>query len=94
MSSNSLVRFIRSCPTCGRRIQIRGSLLGRVVACGHCNAEFVASSSDEMPGQVDEATRLMERVDSMLSQSQAGLVASQAAEVPKAPVSNHMTGQS
>jgi len=74
MNSNSLVRFTRSCPTCGRRIQIRGSLLGHVVACRHCNAEFVATATDEVPGQVDDATRLMQRVESMLSRSQAAIV--------------------
>ncbi len=74
MNSNSLVRFTRSCPTCGRRIQVRGSLLGRVVACRHCKAEFVATAADEMPGQVDDATRLMQRVESMLSRSQAAIL--------------------
>lgn len=85
MNANSLVRFVRSCPTCGRRMQIRGSLLGRMVTCRHCNAEFVATSSDEAPGQVDEATRLMERVESMLSQSQNGLVANGAKAPEAAP---------
>ena len=75
MHTNSLVRFVRSCPTCGRRIQIRGSLLGRVVACRHCNAEFIATAADELPGQVDDATRLMERVESMLSRAQTDIVA-------------------
>ncbi len=74
MSTNSLVRFTRSCPTCGRRIQIRGSLLGRVVACRHCNAEFVASASDDAPGCIDDAKRLMDRVESVLSRSQPPMI--------------------
>ena len=69
MSTNSLVRFTRSCPTCGRRIQIRGSLLGRLVACQHCNAEFVAMATED-GGCVDDAQRLMDRVDSALSRTQ------------------------
>ena len=36
------VRFTQCCPTCGRRVQIRATLLGRTVACQHCKAEFVA----------------------------------------------------
>ncbi|MDV6029510.1 MAG: response regulator [Phycisphaera sp. RhM] len=74
MSTNSLVRFTRSCPTCGRRIQIRGSLLGRVVACRHCNAEFVASASDDAAGCTDDAQRLMDRVESVLSRSQPPMI--------------------
>ncbi|QEF98859.1 hypothetical protein Mal15_29160 [Stieleria maiorica] len=82
MSSNSLVRFTRSCPTCGRRIQIRGSLLGRVVACRHCNAEFVAMVSDDTSGCVDDAQRLMDRVESVLSRSQAPMVDNPVMESP------------
>ncbi|MCD0459894.1 response regulator [Roseiconus lacunae] len=67
MQSNSLIRFTRSCPTCGRRIQIRGSLLGREVCCPHCNARFVAMATDDSAGKVDDAQRLLDRVDTMLS---------------------------
>ena len=71
MNSHSLVRFTRSCPVCGRRIQIRGALLGRVVACRHCNAEFVAMAEDDSAGCVDDAQRLLDRVDTVLSQTRA-----------------------
>ncbi|MFU7559565.1 response regulator [Stieleria sp. JC731] len=67
MQSNSLIRFTRSCPTCGRRIQIRGTLLGREVACPHCNAKFTAMATDDAPGRIDDAQRLLDRVDTMLS---------------------------
>ena len=79
MNKNNLVRFTRSCPTCGRRIQIRGSLLGRVVACQHCNAEFVAMASDDSGGCHDDAQRLLDRVDSVLSQTEPGTVANRPA---------------
>lgn len=69
MNTNSLIRFTRSCPTCGRRIQIRSSLLGHIVACRHCNAEFVATGTDDSAGCVDDAQRLLDRVDSVLSRS-------------------------
>ncbi|MEO1530299.1 MAG: response regulator [Planctomycetota bacterium] len=69
MNSNTVIRFSRSCPTCGRRMKIESSLLGRVVACRHCKAEFTAMACDDGAGQFDDAQRLMERVDSMLSQS-------------------------
>ncbi|OYP32342.1 hypothetical protein CGZ80_19955 [Rhodopirellula sp. MGV] len=67
MQSNSLIRFTRSCPTCGRRIQIRGSLLGREVSCQHCNAKFVAMATDDSAGRIDDAQRLLDRVDTILS---------------------------
>lgn len=73
MTANTLIRFSRSCPTCGRRIQIRSALLGKMVACTHCNAEFVAMSTDETAGSVDDAQRLMDRVELALLKSQAVL---------------------
>ena len=72
MNSNTVIRFSRSCPTCGRRMKIESSLLGRVVACQHCSAEFTAMASDDGGGHFDDAHRLMERVESMLSRSEPG----------------------
>ncbi len=40
------VRFTQSCPTCGRRIQVRASLMGCDVCCQHCHAVFVAHLED------------------------------------------------
>lgn len=41
--------FLSSCPTCGRRLQIRVELLNHEVQCCHCNAEFRASQRNETP---------------------------------------------
>ena len=41
------IRFTQSCPTCGRRVQIRASLVGYNVVCQHCSAEFVARGDGE-----------------------------------------------
>lgn len=38
--------FIRSCPTCGRTLEIRIELLNRPVECTHCTAVFVANERD------------------------------------------------
>lgn len=73
MTAKTVIRFSRSCPTCGRRIQIRSGLLGKTVACRHCKAEFVAMSSDETAGSSDEAQLLMERVELALLKSQSVL---------------------
>jgi hypothetical protein len=40
------VRFTQSCPTCGRRIEVRASLMGCDVRCQHCDAVFVAQQDD------------------------------------------------
>jgi predicted RNA-binding Zn-ribbon protein involved in translation (DUF1610 family) len=36
------LRFAQTCDTCGRWLDVRIELLGRTVACPHCQAEFVA----------------------------------------------------
>ena len=67
------VRFTQCCPTCGRRVQFRATLLGRVVACQHCHAEFIAQTDSDRTApasRVDpshEADPLMARVDALLS---------------------------
>ncbi|MDG2222570.1 MAG: response regulator [Rubripirellula sp.] len=70
------VRFTQCCPTCGRRIQIQTTLLGRTVACQHCRAEFVAQLDSEQeapvvnaPASSVEPDPLMARVDALLAQS-------------------------
>ena len=69
------VRFTQSCPTCGRRIQIRASLIGCTVACQHCHAEFVAKSSDsasvatEDVQRIEPADPLMARVEQALQRA-------------------------
>jgi len=40
--------FFGKCPICGRRLKIRARDLGGVVACSHCQGEFIAS---DVPGQ-------------------------------------------
>ena len=70
MVSQTLIRFSNSCPTCGRRIQIRSGLLGKTVACPHCQAEFVARSGDHGTGVSDDSQRLMDRVELALMRSQ------------------------
>ncbi|QEG42354.1 response regulator [Roseimaritima ulvae] len=63
------LRFGQSCPTCGRRIEVRLELLGRSVACPHCHAEFIASERQTPQPSSDEA--LMDRVERALRRSGA-----------------------
>ncbi|MEM1069335.1 MAG: response regulator [Planctomycetota bacterium] len=68
------VHFTQCCPTCGRRIRIRASLLGRTVACQHCRCEFEAQMESDRgiahgPVTSDETDPLMARVEALLAQS-------------------------
>lgn len=65
------LRFGQSCPTCGRRINIRMELLGRSVACPHCQAEFIASERPAPQSSSDQL--LMARVERALQRCQGTL---------------------
>jgi len=38
--------FVKSCPTCGRTLQVQVRYLGREVTCGHCHGRFLAFHDD------------------------------------------------
>ncbi len=66
-----IVRFTQSCPTCGRRIEIRAALLGRTVGCQHCKAEFIAEPGFQGGGkeeiaEMDSSDDLLARADQLL----------------------------
>lgn len=71
------VRFTQSCPTCGRRVQIQASLLGRTVGCQHCKGEFVAEAaietieSDGLADSAEAVDPLMKRVEKALQRADA-----------------------
>ena len=73
------VRFTQSCPTCGRRIQVRASLMGCDVRCQHCDAVFVAhedSMYSPVQSRVTEDLNdpLMHRVEQALSRAEESAV--------------------
>ncbi len=62
--------FLRECPTCGRRLQIRVEYMGRSVRCKHCEAMFDADDPSQpklVPGLevslMDRANQLLESHD-------------------------------
>ncbi len=69
------LRFTQSCPTCGRRVEVRAALLGCTVACQHCRAEFVAEPGVSierprgLPLQSDSSDDLMARVEELLQRT-------------------------
>lgn len=78
MEIGMTLRFTQPCPTCGRRVEIRASLLGCTVACQHCRAEFVAEpgfhrgAKDEIRRIDSSSDDLMARVDQLLQNTDEG----------------------
>ena len=58
--------FIRECPTCGRRLQIRVEYLGRTVRCKHCEAQFEASDPSTSSAPAEQGASLLERANQLL----------------------------
>ncbi len=76
------VHFTQSCPTCGRRIRVRASLMGMSVACQHCNATFKADGDDHpfdsfsslKTGNTDRSiAEPMEHVDPLMARVEKAL---------------------
>lgn len=63
--------FVRSCPTCGRHLEVRVELLGRDVECVHCGANFKATqesknSADDL--RIEEVlARAQQYIESVVS---------------------------
>lgn len=55
--------FVRSCPTCGRSLEVRVELLGKQVECVHCGANFAAN--EEPVRHQDDV-----RIDQILARAQ------------------------
>ncbi|WP_044303878.1 hypothetical protein [Rhodopirellula sallentina] len=65
------IKFTQSCPTCGRRIDVRASLLGCTVACQHCGAEFTATACEESRmGREQSNEDLLDRVEKALRRAE------------------------
>jgi hypothetical protein len=67
----SSTRFTRSCPTCGRSLDIPVDHIGRQVMCSHCHAEFRATLESEGPNDFEHA--LEQRIDRLLANSATNL---------------------
>jgi hypothetical protein len=59
--------YVQSCPTCGRRLQIRVEYLGRQVVCQHCQGKFVAADPANRRCDCPEfGNELLRRADELL----------------------------
>jgi hypothetical protein len=63
------VYYVQECPTCGRRLQIRVSYLGKRVVCQHCMAEFAAADPAGAPAAPasESSSSLLLRADELLA---------------------------
>ena len=68
-------RFVQSCPTCGRKLEISVDLLGRAVACQHCQGNFIAADPSGSQSVLDDDSVLLDRVDQILSRADTLLTA-------------------
>ena len=59
--------FLRDCPTCGRKLQIRVEYLGKRVACRHCHAVFEASDPSLATRKKSDSDILLERAEHLLA---------------------------
>ncbi|WP_044255272.1 hypothetical protein [Rhodopirellula sp. SWK7] len=75
------IKFTQSCPTCGRRIDIRASLLGCTVACQHCGAEFTANANEESRMGPERNEDLLDRVEKALRRAEEASMVPANAEI-------------
>jgi ssDNA-binding Zn-finger/Zn-ribbon topoisomerase 1 len=60
--------FVQDCPTCGRRLQVRVSYLGKLVVCQHCRGQLEACDPESRPASVsDSGFALMARAEELLA---------------------------
>ncbi|MDZ4659182.1 MAG: hypothetical protein SH868_16545 [Bythopirellula sp.] len=59
--------FIRSCPTCGRSLEVRVEYLGKMVSCQHCSAQFDTSDPPYYSdGASESSLSLLARADELI----------------------------
>tara|TARA_Y100001934_G_scaffold149107_1_gene178764 strand:- start:727 stop:951 length:225 start_codon:yes stop_codon:yes gene_type:complete len=58
--------FVKECPTCGRKLQVRIEYLGREMMCNHCGGDFIADEGVSPQPQQDAADPIIARVDALL----------------------------
>lgn len=58
--------FIRSCPTCGRSLEIRVEYLGKRVSCRHCSAQFDTVEDNYSDCSSDSSLNLLARAEELI----------------------------
>jgi hypothetical protein len=65
--------FIRSCPTCGRSLEVRVEYLGKMVSCQHCSAQFDTSDPPYFSdGASESSLNLLARAEELIESVKFG----------------------
>ncbi len=59
--------FVKECPTCGRKLQVRIEYLGREMMCNHCGGDFVADDTITTTDEYESGDAIIARIDELLS---------------------------
>lgn len=62
-----LTFFVKECPTCGRKLQVRIEYLGREMMCNHCGGDFIADEAFHSRPELESTNAIIARVDELLS---------------------------
>lgn len=63
--------FRSHCPTCGRKLEIRVELLGRIVACQHCGATHVACEDRQRVNNDQHVEQVLARARAYIASVEA-----------------------
>ena len=67
--------FVKECPTCGRKLQVRVEYLGRAMVCNHCGGDFLAGDAQDVftPSDEDFSDAILLRVDELIDKADNNL---------------------
>ena len=67
--------FVKECPTCGRKLQVRVEYLGREMVCNHCGGDFLAGDAQDVftPTEDDCSDAILLRVDELIDKADNNL---------------------
>ena len=63
--------FVKECPTCGRKLQVRIEYLGREMMCNHCGGDFIADEGTSPQPVPESNDAILARVDELLDSDSA-----------------------
>ena len=63
--------FVKECPTCGRKLQVRVEYLGREMVCNHCGGDFLAGDARDAftPNEDECSDAMLLRVDDLIDKA-------------------------
>ena len=63
--------FVKECPTCGRKLQVRIEYLGREMMCNHCGGDFIADDTSNKAQRASTNESMITRIDDLLKDESA-----------------------